>query len=111
MDHSISLYHVVLGLRDLLDKRHGDLLKSKAGQYYDAQLKNQLQRFDTLPPALTGTPFAGSLKEEDKGHDGYGGSFVYTWPQRGLTMVGTVNQTDVDWWPLALATIRAADAL
>lgn len=44
------------------------------------------------------------------GHDGYGGSFVYTWPQRGLTMVGTVNQTDVDWWPMVLATLRAVDA-
>ena len=44
------------------------------------------------------------------GHDGYGGSFAYTWPEQGLTMVGTVNQTDVDWWPLALATVRAGRA-
>ena len=81
MDHDIDLYHLVLALRDLLNKRHPDLLKSKAGQYYDAQLKNQLVHFDLLPPTLTGTPFAGSLREEDKGHDGYGGVIFFTTEQ------------------------------
>ncbi len=33
------------------------------------------------------------------GHDGYGNSWMYTWPDRGVTLVGTLNQTDNDWWP------------
>jgi CubicO group peptidase (beta-lactamase class C family) len=30
------------------------------------------------------------------GHDGYGGAFLYTWPERDLVLAGTVNQTLAD---------------
>ncbi len=35
------------------------------------------------------------------GHDGYGNSFMYWWPQEEISMVGTLNQTENDWWPIA----------
>ncbi len=37
------------------------------------------------------------------GHDGHGNSFAYYWPQRDVTITGTLNQTENDWWPLAEA--------
>ncbi len=35
------------------------------------------------------------------GHDGHGNAFAYYWPQRGVTVTGTLNQVENDWWPLA----------
>ena len=40
------------------------------------------------------------------GHDGHGNSFAYYWPKRGLTITGTLNQTENDWWPLAEAVVE-----
>jgi hypothetical protein len=34
------------------------------------------------------------------GHDGYGNSFMYMWPEQGVVFTGTLNQTENDWWPL-----------
>lgn len=34
------------------------------------------------------------------GHDGYGNAFMYYWPQRQIAIVGTLNQSENDWWPL-----------
>lgn len=34
------------------------------------------------------------------GHDGHGNSFAYYWPERGIFVTGTLNQTENDWWPL-----------
>ncbi|MEO6055094.1 MAG: serine hydrolase domain-containing protein, partial [Chthoniobacterales bacterium] len=39
------------------------------------------------------------------GHDGHGNSFAYYWPQRDITITGTLNQTENDWWPFAQAFI------
>ncbi len=36
------------------------------------------------------------------GHDGYGNSFMYYWPSHEITLVGTLNQTENDWWPLVV---------
>ena len=34
------------------------------------------------------------------GHDGHGNAFMYHWPARGISWVGTLNQTKNDWWTL-----------
>lgn len=34
------------------------------------------------------------------GHDGHGNSFMYYWPQEKIYIVGTLNQTENDWWPI-----------
>ncbi len=44
------------------------------------------------------------------GHDGYGNSWMYYWPNRDVTMVGTLNQTSNDWWPLVNAAARQLDS-
>ena len=44
------------------------------------------------------------------GHDGHGNSFAYYWPERGITLTGTLNQTENDWWPLAESYIEGEDA-
>lgn len=41
------------------------------------------------------------------GHDGYGGSFVYVWPEHDLVMAGTVNQTEISSEPAQGAVIAA----
>ncbi|KAA3606669.1 MAG: class A beta-lactamase-related serine hydrolase [Planctomycetota bacterium] len=38
------------------------------------------------------------------GHDGYGNSWMYFWPDQDVSFVGTLNQASNDWWPLVLAT-------
>lgn len=43
---------------------------------------------------------------EIDGHDGYGNSFMYYWLQKDLTLVGGLNQTDNDWWPLLEAVVE-----
>lgn len=39
------------------------------------------------------------------GHEGYGGSFAYSWPEQDLLFLGTVNQTNADPWPLIGAAL------
>jgi CubicO group peptidase (beta-lactamase class C family) len=34
------------------------------------------------------------------GHDGYGNSFMYYWPEQDIAVIGTLNQTENDWWLL-----------
>jgi CubicO group peptidase (beta-lactamase class C family) len=34
------------------------------------------------------------------GHDGYGNSWMYYWPEPDLVFTGTLNQSENDWWPL-----------
>jgi len=36
------------------------------------------------------------------GHDGYGNSWMYYWPQREIIFVGALNQTENDWWSLVV---------
>ncbi len=43
------------------------------------------------------------------GHDGYGNSWMYYWPKEDITMVGTLNQTENDWWPLVAAAAQEID--
>jgi D-alanyl-D-alanine carboxypeptidase len=46
------------------------------------------------------------------GHDGYGGAFVYVWPEQDIVMAGTVNQTEISSEPVQGAVISAViDAL
>lgn len=40
------------------------------------------------------------------GHDGHGNSFAYYWPAQGMTLIGTLNQTKNNWWPLAEAVVK-----
>lgn len=40
------------------------------------------------------------------GHDGHGNSFMYYWPAQHVAFVGTLNQTDNDWWPLVSEAIE-----
>lgn len=42
----------------------------------------------------------GNGQGEIIGHDGYGNSWMYYWPKQDVTMVGTLNQTENNWWPL-----------
>ena len=44
------------------------------------------------------------------GHDGYGNSWMYYWPDHDVTMVGTLNQTSNDWWPLVNAAALQIDS-
>lgn len=37
------------------------------------------------------------------GHDGHGNAFMYYWPQRRIAWVGTLNQTENDWWDMVEA--------
>lgn len=43
------------------------------------------------------------------GHDGHGNSFAYYWPQHDITITGTLNQTENDWWPLAEAITEGGE--
>jgi hypothetical protein len=74
----LSLYSLKLALHDLMDKRHADLVKSRAGKYYEADLKAVLGNIDALPPAVVGTaPLAVELIECDELHDGYGSTIWF----------------------------------
>jgi hypothetical protein len=67
-----------LFLDDLLDKRHADLVKSKAGKFREAELVEQRDKIQALPVALTGgTPLADVIEAADGIHDGFGGSLYY----------------------------------
>jgi len=44
------------------------------------------------------------------GHDGYGNSWMYYWPERQVVFVGTLNQTKNDWWPLVVSATLVIDA-
>jgi hypothetical protein len=75
---NLNLSNLKVGLRDLLEKRRGDLLKSKAGSYYEPKLVSILAEIDALPPALTGgTPLSVELQAKDAEHDGYGGALHF----------------------------------
>lgn len=39
------------------------------------------------------------------GHEGYGGSFAYVWPEQELLLIGTVDQTEADPWPILLDAV------
>jgi len=48
-------------------------------------------------------------KGEIWGHDGYGNAWMYYWPEQDVTFVGTLNQTENDWWPLVMAAVFQID--
>ena len=79
MRKNYSLVQVALAVRNMLDERHGDLVGSEAGKYYEPKLAVQRAEIDALPPALTGgIPLADDLAKADADHDGYGGALYYT---------------------------------
>lgn len=74
-----TLATLKLGLMDLLTKRRDDLLLSKSGNFYLADLEEQKNAIDALPPVLTGgTPLAAEIDALDARHDGYGGILFFT---------------------------------
>lgn len=74
----LTLTHLKLGLRDLLDKRGVDLAKSKSGAFHTDDLQEHLDAIDALPPVLTGgTPLTAELDLVDTKHDGFGGAIYY----------------------------------
>lgn len=51
------------------------------------------------------------------GHDGWGGAFMYYWPERGIVFTGTRNQTgseedetENEWWSLIDEGIKVIDS-
>ncbi len=44
------------------------------------------------------------------GHDGYGNSWMYYWPDYDVTFTGGLNQTENDWWPLVKAAAFQIDS-
>jgi D-alanyl-D-alanine carboxypeptidase len=43
------------------------------------------------------------------GHDGHGNAFMYYWPERQVALLGTLNQTGNDWWPMVVKVLRALE--
>lgn len=50
------------------------------------------------------------------GHDGWGGAFMYYWPQKNIVFTGTCNQTgyeeddsENEWWNLIDEGIRVIE--
>jgi hypothetical protein len=73
MGSTVTLIQTALALRNLLDRRHDDLVRSKAGRYYEARLVELRTGIDDLPPALTGgAALADVLAATDLEHDGHG---------------------------------------
>ena len=74
-----ALADLHLGLRDLFDKRLTDLQRSRAGQYYEAELREHLKGLEALPPAVVGgLPHAQQLGDMDTRHDGLGEVIFFT---------------------------------
>jgi D-alanyl-D-alanine carboxypeptidase len=40
------------------------------------------------------------------GHDGHGNAFMFYWPEQGIAVVGTLNQTENDWWDFASPALK-----
>ncbi len=40
------------------------------------------------------------------GHDGHGNAFMYYWPEQRIAVVGTLNQTENDWWEFVSPALR-----
>ena len=40
------------------------------------------------------------------GHDGHGNAFMFYWPEQRIALVGTLNQTENDWWDLVAPVLR-----
>jgi len=51
----------------------------------------------------------GNDQGEIYGHDGYGNSWMYYWPDQDVIFAGTLNQTENDWWPLVKAAAFQID--
>lgn len=74
----LKLADLKLGLHDLFDKRHADLVKSKAGKFYETTLADQRDAIDALPAALTtGKPLAEEIDALDAAHDGHGAMIYF----------------------------------
>ncbi len=70
--HTLDTDEVELVVDDLFDKRHDDLLRSKAGKFYEPELAELRGELKGIPQELRGTPLATDLLEADQAHDGYG---------------------------------------
>ncbi len=66
-----------LVIDDMFEKRHDDLVRSKAGKFYEPELVELREELHGIPPELRGTPLAGELLEADEEHDGYGRVLFY----------------------------------
>ena len=127
--------HRYEGTLDMYDKRHnsadwagGGLVSSTADleTFMRALADNTLFSDPTTLDEMTdwigtGTPYIeyglglfrtwlDQGKGEIWGHDGYGSSWMYYWPDQDVTLVGTLNQTENDWWPLVMETALQVDA-
>ena len=70
----LSLSSLKLGLHDLFDKRHADLLLSNTGRFHEPDLQEKRGEIDALPPVFTGgTPLSAELDGTDAHHDVFGG--------------------------------------
>lgn len=69
----LTLADLRLGLRDLFEKRHAELMASKAGKFYEEKLAEQRDSIEALPPLLTfSKPLTGEIDALDAKHDDYG---------------------------------------
>jgi D-alanyl-D-alanine carboxypeptidase len=41
------------------------------------------------------------------GHDGHGNAFMFHWPEKCLSIAGSLNQTENDWWELVTPVLRS----
>lgn len=78
MMRNLSLVHLKLGIHNLFNERHADLLRSKSGKFHEPDLLAQRDAIDELPPDLTGgRPMADELRETDISHDGFGAAIFF----------------------------------
>jgi len=69
----MTLGDLGLGLHDLFDKRHNDLMWSQSGRLYAPMLAQKRDAIDALPSAMgPGLPLATELSDTDDRHDGFG---------------------------------------
>jgi hypothetical protein len=88
----LKLNDILLGLRDLFDKRLADLRLTKSGNFYEPLLAEQLSAITALPRQLTGhTPLADELEAIDNIHDGFGGA-VFFITEAYLRLPGTSKE-------------------
>ncbi len=63
---------IELILDDLFEKRHKDLLLTKAGKFFESELVELREELKGIPQELRGSPLAAELLEADEEHDSEG---------------------------------------
>ncbi|MFO0592503.1 MAG: hypothetical protein U0441_33475 [Polyangiaceae bacterium] len=64
-------------LDDMFEKRHKDLLLTKAGKFYESELAELREGLKGIPPELRGSPLATELLAADEEHDSEGRVIFY----------------------------------